>query len=63
MKHLDSHKQELFEGKKVAYRGKVYWANMTTMEIYAMSVDDEIFGSTTGHKVADIADNWDIVKA
>lgn len=39
MKYLNRHKSELFEEKKVTYRGKVYWANMTTREVYAHSVD------------------------
>ena len=54
MKYLNAHKAELFEGKKVTYRGKVYW------------VDAEISGDITGYKVADIfAKNgaYEIVKA
>jgi len=27
MKYLNAHKAELFEGKKVTYRGKVYWVD------------------------------------
>lgn len=63
MKYLNAHKQELFDGKKVTYRGKVYWANMTTMEIYAHSIDAEISGTINGTKVANITDNFEIVKA
>lgn len=62
MKYLNNHKQELFDGQKITYRGKVYWANMTTMEIYAHSVDDEILGSISGYKVASITEGFDIVK-
>ena len=62
MKYLNSNKYELFSGRKVTYRGKVYWANMTTMEIYAHSVDEEIIGSISGYKVADITDCLVIVK-
>lgn len=36
---------------------------MTTMEIYAHSVDEEILGSISGYKVADITEDWKIVKA
>lgn len=54
MTYLDSHKGRLFGGRKVTYRGKVYWANMVTMEIYCHSVDEEILGSISGYKVADI---------
>lgn len=63
MKYLNDHKQQLFAGKKVTYRGKVYWSNMGTREIYAHSVDEELLGSISGYKVADITDNYDIVKA
>lgn len=61
-KYLNAHKQDLFEGNKVTYRGMVYWANMTTREIYAHSDDAEIIGSINGHKVADITDDWQIVR-
>lgn len=60
MKYLNDHKKELFEGSKVTYRGMVYWANMTTMEIYAHSVDAEISGVINGHKVADITNEFEI---
>lgn len=63
MKYLNSHKEDLFAGRKITYRGKVYWANMTTREIYAHSEDEEIAGSISGYKVADITDDWEIVKA
>lgn len=63
MKYLNSHKNDLFEGRKVAYRGKVYWANLVTMSVYAHSVDAEIAQSTDGYKVANITACWQIVKA
>ena len=62
MKYLNNHKQELFNGQKITYRGTVYWANMVTMEVYAHSVDAEISGDITGYKVASITANLDIVK-
>lgn len=62
MKYLNKHKEELFYGDKITYRGKVYWANTVTREIYAHSVDDEISGVINGYKVADITDDWEIVK-
>lgn len=62
MKYLNDHKEELFAGRKITYRGKVYWANMVTREIYAHSVDEEIAGSISGYKVADINDAWEIVR-
>ncbi len=63
MKYLNVRKSELFGGKKVTYRGKVYWANLVTREVYAHSVDEEIAGSISGYKVADIDDDWSIIKA
>jgi hypothetical protein len=63
MKYLNDHKQQLFNGEKVTYRGMVYWANMVTMEIYAHSEDAEISGVINGHKVADITKDFEIVKA
>ena len=62
MKYLNKHKSKLFAGHKVTYRGKIYWANMVTKEIYAHSVDEEILGSISGYKVADIDAEWNIVK-
>ena len=63
MKYLDKHANELFNGKKVTYRGNVYWANMTTREVYAHSIDEEILGGISGYKFADIDDKGNIVKA
>lgn len=54
MKYLEKHVNELFAEKKITYRGKVYWANVWTSEVYAHSVDEEILGSISGYKVADI---------
>ena len=62
MKYLNKHKEELFYGDKITYRGKVYWANTVTREIYAHSVEEEISGVINGYKVADITDDWEIVK-
>ena len=63
MKYLNNHKEKLFSGEKVTYRGKVYWANMLTREIYAHSVDAEISGVINGYKIADITDKSEIVGA
>lgn len=54
MKFLYAHLNELLGGKKITYRGKVYWMNTATNEIYAHSVDEEIVGSISGYKVADV---------
>lgn len=63
MKYINNHKQELFAGRKITYRGWVYWANMETREVYRHTVDAEIAGVINGTKYADITDNWDIVAA
>lgn len=61
MKYLNRHKEELFYGRKVTYRGKVYWANMVAMAVYAHSVDAEIAGVINGYKVAVITPDYEIV--
>lgn len=68
IKFLNKHSEELFSGKKITYRGKVYWANMTTLEIYAMSKDAFLSGVINGYKVAEIMNDfgdhtWEIVEA
>lgn len=61
--YLNNHKQELFAGHKVHGLGKVYWANMTTREVYAQSDLAEIGGSVNGYLVAKITDDWEITEA
>lgn len=66
MKYLTKHLSELFAEKKITYRGKVYWANIWTNEVFAHSVDEEILGSISGYKVADIVEKngaYEVVKA
>lgn len=66
MRYLEKHIEELFAGKKITYRGKVYWANVWTDEVCAHSVDEEILGSISGYKVAEIVETngaYKIVKA
>lgn len=66
MKYLSKHVHELFAEKKITYRGKVYWANIWTKEVFAHSVDEEILGSISGYKVADIIKKngtYEVVKA
>lgn len=62
MKHLNDNKERLFAGEKILYRGRVFWANMTTFEVYAHSIDEELAGSVSGYKVADITNEWEIVE-
>lgn len=47
----------------MTWRGRVFWANMTTKEIYAHSIDEELAGSVSGYEVAIIDDDWNILKA
>lgn len=61
--YLNKHKIDLYNGEKVTWRGRVFWANMTTKEIYAHSIDEELAGSVSGYEVAIIDDDWNILKA
>lgn len=61
VKELAKRRETLLRGGKVQYRGRVFWANMTTKEVYAHSIDEDIAGSASGYKVADIDDEWNIV--
>lgn len=63
MKYLNNHKHDLFSGKKITYRGKVYWADMVTMSIYTHSVDEEILGGLCGYKVANITSDLSISRS
>lgn len=63
MKYLNDHKNELFAGKKITYRGKVYWANLMTNEIYALSDVAYKNGVINGYRVGVITEDGDIVKA
>ena len=61
-KELTKRKEALFRGDKVKFRRRVFWANLTTKEVYAHSIDEELAGSVSGYKVADIDDEWNIVE-
>ena len=59
MKYLESKIAELCEGKKITYRGYVYWLNPVTREIYRRSsVAAEISGVINGDKYADTTDDF-----
>ncbi len=49
MKYLENRIAELAEGKKITYRGYVYWLNPVTREIYRHSVAAEIGGVIDGY--------------
>lgn len=61
-KELTKKREALFRGDKVKYRGRVFWANLTTKEVYAHSIDEELAGSVSGYKVASIDDEWNVVE-
>lgn len=63
MKYLNNHKSLLLNGAAIPYRGKMYWANLYSMEVYAMSIDAWKTGVINGYKVADIAEDGQIIKA
>lgn len=64
MKYLESKIAELCEGKKITYRGYVYWLNPVTLTIYRHSVAAEIGGVINGDKFADVTDDFKkIIKA
>ena len=64
MKYLENRIAELAEGKKITYRGYVYWLNPVTREIYRHSVAAEIGGVIDGYKYADESDDFKkIIKA
>lgn len=62
MKRLNAKKEKLFAGDKVTIGNTVYWLNPVTREVYAHSVDEEILGSISGYKVADVDDDGNIIK-
>ena len=64
MKYLENRIAELAEGKKITYRGYVYWLNPVTREIYRHSVAAEIGGVIDGYNYADVTvDFKKIIKA
>ena len=63
MKYLNSKKDDLMKGYTLMCRGKAYWLNWATMEIYATSQESFMTGVINGYKVADITADGQIVKA
>ena len=61
MKHceyLEKHIEDLMYGRKLTYRGWVYWANTATLKIYRQSVDAAISGSILGNEYAYITEDF-----
>lgn len=54
MRYLNAHKLELFSGERIVYLGKVYWANLWDMAVYARSVEAEAAGDERYYKAAEI---------
>ena len=62
MKYLERKINDLLLGRKITYRGMVYWANPDTMTIHGQSAEAQMLGSIMGYKVADITPDLKIVK-
>lgn len=54
MRYLNAHKLELFAGERIVYLGKIYWANLWDMAVYARSVTAEAAGDERYYKAAEI---------
>ena len=57
-KHLEKHIGDLMYGRKIAYRGWIYWANTVTLTVYRQSVDAAISGSILGDEYARITEDF-----
>ena len=57
-KYLEKHIEDLMYGRKIAYRGWIYWANTVTLAVYRQSVDAAISGSTLGGEYARITEDF-----
>ena len=45
-------------GRKIVYRGWIYWANTVTLTVYRQSIDAAISGSTLGDEYARITEDF-----
>ena len=57
-KYLEKHIGDLMNGRKITYRGWVYWANTVTLRIYRQSEDARISGSILGNEYARISEDF-----
>ena len=57
-KHLEKHIEDLMYGRKIAYRGWIYWANTVTLAVYRQYVDAVISGSILGDEYARITEDF-----
>ena len=57
-KYLEKHIGDLMNGRKITYRGWVYWANTVTLAVYRQSEDARISGSILGNEYARISEDF-----
>ena len=57
-KYLEKHIEDLMYGRKITYRGWVYWANTATLAVYRQSVESAIGGSILGNEYARISEDF-----
>ena len=57
-KYLVKHIEDLMYGRKITYRGWVYWANTVTLTVYRQSVGSAISGSILGNEYAYITEDF-----
>ena len=57
-KYLEKHIEDLMYGRKITYRGWVYWANTATLTVYRQSADAAIGGSILGNEYARISEDF-----
>ena len=57
-KYLEKHIGDLMHGRKITYRGWIYWANTVTLTVYRQSVDAAISGSILGDEYARITEDF-----
>lgn len=57
-KYLGKHIGDLMCGRKITYRGWIYWANTATLKIYRQSIDARISGSILGDEYAHITEDF-----
>jgi len=60
-KYLNAHIDELKEGQKIRYRGRVYWMNTITREIYALDETSYDNGVINGWKYADVSADYSMI--
>ena len=57
-KYLTRRIGDLMYGRKITYRGWVFWANIVTLKIYRQSIDAKISGSILGDEYAYITEDF-----